>query len=801
MKKTIESVPLIPSVARKLGLDVHSDIAGRLRAHQIRQMMSTTPLMMVVITAIALIMFVFLSGRPGTWFLGYWTAGLCFVSTIGFLKSFRSNRRPKVHTASPSAPTKAVRGVLILGSMWGLVPAMLYPHADFQTKITIIGIIGGILGGGAMSLYVVPRALFTFLGAVCIGTIVGLALAGDSLDFALVALLSCYTIALMRAGWTLALTFAESVISTIQLNEKSETISVLLKDFSEEASDWLWEVDAEGNVVTGGEIFEKHIGFPFPSINAGKPSDERCHLIPENVRIKGLGEAWQCFKTREIFRNVVVHIKGGSHECWLSLSGKPVWNQNGEFMGFRGVASEITENKKSEERIAFLAHNDALTGLANRSNFGTSIDRQISHASGGANWAILYLDLDGFKLVNDRRGHGAGDDLLSQVAGRLKKSVGQGDVVARLGGDEFAILCVSKQSPQAVSAFAEDLIKNISGTYHLNDGALESGIGVSIGIAMGKVDGNTAHELLNNADLALYRSKSEGKGTYRFYEMEMDQIVKERRSLEHDLREALAKNQLTISYQPLVSAKTNRTTGFEALIRWNHPDRGAVPPAEFIPIAERIGIISEIGDWVLHEACRQATEWPDYLTVAVNLSPQQFHKQRIIPSVKSALAKSGLAAARLEMEITEGLFIENTEEVLVALNALKSLGVSIALDDFGTGYSSLSYLLKFPFDKLKIDRSFISQINEQDSVARNVLEAIAKLGKVLELKVTAEGVETLAQVEALKDLDCTHFQGFLFGKPLHSMNMPAYLLDEQARAIVDFTLGEKPVFPARAKQK
>ena len=776
MHSIIGFFPSIPSVTKHLGLDDQSEIAGRLRAHQIRTMMSTTPLMMMVITAIALIMFGFLHGRPGTGFLGYWTVALCVISTIGYFNSSASNKRPEVYSASPKAPQKAVRGVFLLGAMWGLVPALLYPHADFQSKMTIIAIIGGILGGGAMSLYVVPRALFTFLGAVCIGTVIGLFKSGDNLDLGLIALLSCYTIALMRAGWTLAITYAESVLSTIRLNEKSETISLLLRDFSENASDWLWETDIEGNVLTGKKEFASHLGF--------QPSspDVACANITSHIAtIKGLKEFWALCEKRKSFRDLVISTSGDDSQHWVSLSGKPLIDNNGEFIGYRGVASDITESKLAEERIAYLAHNDALTGLVNRPHFAQAIEKQLKSRRNENVWSIMFLDLDGFKLINDTKGHAVGDSLLIEVAARLKRSLGSHDVIARLGGDEFAILCTSATSLESTAGVAEKLLEKIAAPYDLGNGISIPGIGLSIGIAVGRKDGTSESELLRNADLALYRSKSEGKGTFRFFEVEMDEVVKDRRSLEQDLREALQLNQLSLSYQPLVSASDQHTEGFEALVRWHHPVRGLISPADFIPLAESLGVISEIGDWVVRQACKEAVTWPSNLSVAVNLSPQQFQKKRILQSVRDAISETGIDPKRLELEITEGLFIENTAEVISVLNELKQLGVSIALDDFGTGYSSLSYLLKFPFDKLKIDRSFISAIQD-DMVARNVLEAIAKLGNVLDLKVTAEGVETLAQMEALSGLSCTHFQGYLFGKPLATVDLPAYLLLEASAA-------------------
>ncbi len=397
--------------------------------------------------------------------------------------------------------------------MWGLVPALLYPHADFQSKITIIAIIGGILGGGAMSLYVVPRALFTFLGAVCIGTAIGLFRAGQTLDLGLIALLSCYTIALMRAGWTLAITYAESVLSTIELKEKSETISLLLRDFSENASDWLWETDVAGNVLTGKKEFAAHLGFQPTSLNA------KCagaNVSSHIGTIKGLKEFWALCEKRGSFRDLVISTSGNDNQHWVSLSGKPLTDNNGEFIGYRGVASDITEAKLAEERIAYLAHNDALTGLVNRPHFAQAIEKQLKSRRNENVWSVMFLDLDGFKLINDTKGHAVGDSLLIEVAARLKRSLGSHDVIARLGGDEFAILCTSAVSLESTAGCAEKLLEKIAAPYDLGNGITIPGIGLSIGIAIGRKDGTSESELFRNADLRFTAQSRKGRALSAF---------------------------------------------------------------------------------------------------------------------------------------------------------------------------------------------------------------------------------------------------------------------------------------------
>jgi diguanylate cyclase (GGDEF)-like protein len=393
---------------------------------------------------------------------------------------------------------------------------------------------------------------------------------------------------------------------------------------------------------------------------------------------------------------------------------------------------------------------------------------------------VMFLDLDHFKSVNDTRGHIAGDKLLMMVAKRISGLVRETDFAARLGGDEFAIILPNDSGVTELSALAGKLIEAIKQPYPIE--GEQAVVGVSIGIAMAPVNGTRPDQILRNADLALYRAKADGRSVHRFFESQMDSEARERRMLEAELRDAIGNDELVLYYQPLVSTDDGKPTGFEALIRWNHPIRGLVPPAEFIPIAEQSDLIVDIGDWTIAQACAAAINWPTHLTVAVNLSAKHFRQSDIALVVQSALARSGLEAHRLEIEITEGLLMENPDEVVEKLAEIRALGVTIAMDDFGTGYSSLSYLLKFPFDKIKIDRSFVDA-SSQDEVARDILKAIASLGKTLKLKITAEGVETKEQAEFLAEIACHQLQGFYFARPLDGIDLPHYLLSTvQTRA-------------------
>jgi diguanylate cyclase (GGDEF)-like protein len=372
---------------------------------------------------------------------------------------------------------------------------------------------------------------------------------------------------------------------------------------------------------------------------------------------------------------------------------------------------------------------------------------------------VLCVDLDLFKNVNDSFGHPMGDRLLRLVADRLRSQVRGNHVAARLGGDEFALILTSDVSPNEVSDFSTRLINVLSASYDIE--GVEVVIGASIGIALSPSDGTTCEELMRNADMALYRAKSDGGGVHRFFEREMDRLAQKRRDMEVDLRRAFANGEFELHYQPLVDIGADRISGFESLLRWRHPDKGMISPADFIPIAEDIGLIVPLGEWVLREACTEATKWPADVKVAVNLSAVQFRSRNLVQAVISALAHSGLSPLRLELEITESVFLAETEAHLAILHQLRELGVRISMDDFGTGYSSLSYLRSFPFDKIKIDRSFVKDLAERsDCVA--IVRAISGLGRSLKITTTAEGVETADQLEWLRNEGCNEVQGFLF---------------------------------------
>ncbi|MGA2894427.1 MAG: EAL domain-containing protein [Xanthobacteraceae bacterium] len=430
--------------------------------------------------------------------------------------------------------------------------------------------------------------------------------------------------------------------------------------------------------------------------------------------------------------------------------------------GWVATHEDITERRKNEAKIAYMAQHDALTDLPNRVQLYERLRQMLARPKRGESVAVFCLDLDRFKDVNDAHGHPVGDLLLQSVARRLRQCIRDADMVARLGGDEFAIVQAGASQPTDATSLASRLIEVIGAPYEI--GGRQVTIDLSIGIALAPDDGQDPERLLKNADLALYRAKSDGCGLYRFFEPEMDARMQARRALEIDLREAIANGEFELFYQPLIDLQTEHVTGFEALIRWHHPERGLIPPLEFIPLAEETGLIGPIGDWVLRQACAEAATWPSDVKIAVNLSPVQFKNKSLLLSVVSALAASGLSASRLELEITESVMLQDGNTTLAILHELRGLGVRISMDDFGTGYSSLSYLRKFPFDKIKIDQSFIFDMSDH-SESLAVVRAVIAMGSGLGIATTAEGVETPEQFKQLKLEGCTEVQGYLFSRP------------------------------------
>ena len=531
------------------------------------------------------------------------------------------------------------------------------------------------------------------------------------------------------------------------------------RDIAGAASDWVWETDSE--------LCFTYLSSRFSDVTGHHIDDFLGHKQTEILTVVDEGPAQTAclskLAERQAFRGLRCNLAaadGGVHVC--ELSGRPIVDDQGGFAGYRGTASDITAQLEAQSRASYLALHDPLTDLPKRTLFTERLEHAVAMVKRqGGTLAVLCLDLDNFKDVNDTLGHEAGDRLLKAASARLQDSLRQSDTIARLGGDEFAIIQVGAEQPGSAEMLCRRLLALFDQPMHFGDH--DTFVGLSIGVALAPADGDDPLQLLKNADIALYRAKAEGRGTFRFFAPEMDVELQARKALERDLRNALAQGEFELAYQPLIDVANGRIIGVEALIRWHHPTRGIVSPADFIPVAETTGLILPIGEWVLRTASVQATRWPD-LSLSVNLSPVQFRHPDLVGLVGDVLEQAGLAPERLELEITEGMLLQDVQAALQTVVDLKQQGVRIAVDDFGTGYSSLSHLHRFPFDKLKVDQSFVHML-ESDADAAAIIRSVLGLGKSLGMMTTAEGVETASQLEFLRNAGCDQVQGYHLGRP------------------------------------
>ena len=536
----------------------------------------------------------------------------------------------------------------------------------------------------------------------------------------------------------------------------------LVREFEEQGSGWFWQTDREGRVTYLSDKVARQVA----TTSAAALGATLTALFqidsdsPDTERTLGFH-----LSSRTSFSEYSVRTALGDADRWWSISGRPMIDANGNFGGFIGFGSDLTEKRRSEAEITKLALFDGLTGLANRQRMRLSLDQTLAQSvTSYRSVSLLLLDLDRFKAVNDTLGHQTGDELLKQVGQRLTRTVGEAGLVGRLGGDEFKVVLPSENNRDRLSELATGIITALSQPYFIGGSSIS--IGCSIGVAIAPDDGDNSETLIRNADLALYAAKADGRGTHRFYREEMLAGAQNRKQLEDDLRHALSGNQLHLVYQPIVSTKDESVVGYETLLRWEHPKRGPISPAEFIPIAEDSGMIETIGEWVLRTACADAARWPEWVRIAVNVSPIQFANPALPAIVASTLANSGIAPARLELEITESVFVNDSLSSEKMFASLKGLGVRLSLDDFGTGYSSLGYLRKAPFDKIKIDQSFVKGAAVAGNRNAAIVKAIVTLADTLGMETTAEGVETQDEIALIRELGCTSIQGWVYGKAI-----------------------------------
>jgi diguanylate cyclase (GGDEF)-like protein/PAS domain S-box-containing protein len=680
---------------------------------------------------------------------------LIFTTAI---KRKSTNVPARLHVEIPIA----VAAYLPLGWTLGLLMSTMSSVVIGLTAMTIIGLVASLV----LSLSESPKILATSLISTSAGIGFGYSapsywMAFGVFAFAFIAWLPIY---LKRAQ----IKKDQSEIQILSMNRAS----AILTDFENSGNAWFWETDRHNRITYLSERTAKILNQDMKTL-IGEPVT----ILIDASQQKGENQERTLsfhLTTRAPFNELNVRVATEGEDRWWSISGRPIFDRYHNFQGFRGSGTDLTEIRKSQAEVSRLAHFDSLTGLSNRLHMQTTLERILA-APNPLNrvCALFLLDLDRFKEVNDTLGHPAGDALLRQVSQRLQRIIGNAGHVGRLGGDEFQLILPGKDSKTQLGPLAEQIIQSISQPYILDGSAVT--IGVSIGIALAPTDGVTNEALVRNADLALYAAKGRGRGVHHFYAADLHSDAEDRRQLEADLREALVNGGLHVVYQPVVATKSEKIVGVEALLRWNHPTRGFVSPARFIPIAEDTGIIGQIGEWTLRTACEEVAKWPGDIRVAVNVSPIQFANPSLIGVIANALASSGLSPDRLELEITESVFLNDDSNTDATFQMLKGLGVRLALDDFGTGYSSLGYLKKAPFDKIKIDQSFVRGATQKGSRNGAIIRSIVSLAEALEMDTTAEGVETHDELELIRKLGCSHVQGYIYSKPISAEAVIAML--------------------------
>ncbi len=605
-----------------------------------------------------------------------------------------------------------------------------------------------------ISVAVIPAAITLWISILGLGLAFAAYYGVGATSFPGIAILTSFSGAALVGFLLLARSWQGQIDRAGVLAAKRADIRYLLQEYEDRGAGWLWQVDSQFCLT-------------YVSPRMGELVGAATYQLLGTSLSTALGDQTgvpEILAKKERFDKIELEFGTGKAHRWVTLSGSPIIDENGDFQGYRGVGLDITDSKSSNAKLQHLANLDVLTGLPNRSRVRTLLDTALSDATdNNVSCAVMFLDLDGFKPVNDTFGHPKGDAVLKTVARRLSGIVGTRGTVGRIGGDEFAVVVNDAQSRVGVEALAEKLIAAVSDPYMIDN--VQIRIGLSIGCAYGPIDGDTVDDLVRKADLALYHAKSLGRATFCNFDPQMQVEAEERVRLEHDMRQAIGTEQFHLLYQPLVSASTQRVTGFEALLRWNHPTRGPISPAVFIPIAEESGLVEQLGAWVLRQACSDAATWPDDITIAVNVSPVQLVVPALPNTVSDALQKARMSANRLELEVTESVFMSGAGNAVDVLKRLRGLGVGIALDDFGTGYSSLGYLNKAVFHKLKIDGSFVRNAATQEETV-SIIKAIVMLANSFRLTITAEGVETAEDFNRMRDLGCDQIQGYLFGRPM-----------------------------------
>ncbi|GAC1612452.1 MAG: EAL domain-containing protein [Novosphingobium sp.] len=711
--------------------------------------------------------------------IGAWLAALVFALAY----SAQIDRRvedAERRRFTPSEVHDQTVGTLAAAIVWALPVVIFTQYGSAGDRMSLWTVTAMLVTGMLVGYAAVPRCTLIFAGVIGGASALGFLYQGQWVSAAVVMVFGVFV---SVGAVEVARTFLGGKVAEAGMAERNEVVSLLLREFEENEADWLWQVDASRRVrgvsprfaFALGRETEDVDGQPLIQLISGPAWDDgRFH--------PSLHQLAEKLKRRESFADLLVQVTLPGGERWWELSASPRFDDAGHFTGFRGVGSDVTEKRENADKIAYLARYDTLTGLPNRLQVNESLGEALAYS---VQWrgrcAFMMIDLDRFKAINDTLGHLVGDQLLAQVSARLRAMMPKGTMCGRLGGDEFAVVVADASDGAAVRALADRVIESLSRPYDVDHHTLY--VGASIGSALGPRDGPTVETLMRNADLALYRAKDEGRGRHCIYEPELHAQAEERRKLEIALRRALDRQEFALAFQPVVDAIDESVVSFEALLRWNSKEHGSVSPAKFIPLAEDTRQIVQIGEWVLREACREATNWPARVKIAVNVSGEQLLDPHFAETVVSALSASGLPPHRLEIEVTESIFVRDGTTAQATLERIMALGCGVALDDFGTGYSSLGYLRRMRFSTIKVDRSFVQGAARNNPESLAIIRAVVAMADSLEMSTTAEGVETEDELAMVRRLGCRKIQGYYFGRPMPSADARGLFRSEQPRLI------------------
>ena len=735
---------------------------GRVRGSQLNVIHTLAAARLVVsLAAIATVVFAIMGHAPMLYVYVWSLVSGTIVAMSGYPKL--RQRGISVQTATRAELQYETIWSTLMGLCWGAGFILFAPYATPPQLLILWAVMTALMAGCAFALSAIPLATSAFL--LIVGSAVAYAM--WQLDLKIVSGIAAifaggFVGACLQAGRT----FVVHESAELALAEKDEVVSLLLREFDDSGGDWMWQTDAGKCLTHVSPRFAYAIGVESEALEA-KPLLQI--LAGETWEAgnfsAGLRELAEKLKRRESFSDLIMPVTIGGESHFWEMSASPRYDERGSFLGFRGVGSDVTAQRRSADKINHMARFDTLTGLPNRLQVTEALGEAMAESE---RWrgrcAFMMIDLDRFKQVNDTLGHPIGDRLLTRVAERLQSLMTDKNMCGRLGGDEFGVVVRDASDSAKMTRLARNIIETLSKPYEVDQHTLY--IGASVGTAIGPRDGRSVEMLIRSADLALYRSKDEGGGAHNAYEPQLHAHAEERRVLEIALRQALEKNQFHIHYQPVVSADGGVIEGFEALLRWQHPELGNISPARFVPVAEEARLIAPIGEWVLRSACEEAMRWPDTVRIAVNVSAEQLTDPNFVTAVVSSLAHSRLPAQRLELEVTESVFMREGTGAVAVLEQLLKLGIRLALDDFGTGYSSLGYLSKTKFSTIKIDRSFVQGAAKNVPEALAIIRAVVAMADSLGMSTTAEGVETDSEYQLVRRLGCRKVQGYLFGRPM-----------------------------------